>query len=145
MKWRVSVGWLVTIASVAFAAAGGPARAADAYLCGPDKIVYVAVEDLELKKLTDPCIAAYYGLKIAEPSTAAPRNPVKTVSTAAPAPLLRPLADVDLTRASASPIEKIGRQASLQSGPVSAPGTDYRNVHVLNATTPDDAFYHHSR
>lgn len=145
MMWRVSVRWLAVIASIALTAAGGPAGAADAYLCGPDKIVYVAVQDLELKKRTDPCIAAYYGLKIEELSPSVKKNPVKTVSGMTPTPVLRPLADVDLTRTSAPQMEKIGRQASLQNSPVSTPGTDYRNVHVLNATTANDAWYHHQR
>ena len=36
-----------------------PARAAEAYLCGPDTIVYVKADELEFKKRTDPCIASH--------------------------------------------------------------------------------------
>ena len=80
----------------------GPARAAEAYLCGPDRIVYVAVEDLEAKKRSDPCIAAYFGLKIepaakavtgsatASPSKAPVRSPKAIIAE------LKPLAESDI-------------------------------------------------
>lgn len=48
-----------------------PAHADEAFLCGPDTVVYVKPAELELKKRTY-CIAAYYGLQVE------PRRPPAT-------------------------------------------------------------------
>lgn len=153
MSWRVSVGWLMTLFGVAASGITGPAHAADAYLCGPDQIVYVEVAELEHKKRTDPCIAAYYGLKIDSPETAHLSKPVAVTSPASAksdvaglaskSPTsLRKLADVDLA---APAIRAVGRQAALNLAPFASPNTDYRNVRILNAATAEDAWYRHTR
>lgn len=150
---RVSVGFVTLVTVGAIAGLSAPARADDAYLCGPDKVVYVAVADLEMKKRTDPCIAAYYGLKVDVPPPpgvksdaksatksvveALPKqNPVEAVHAA-----LKPLTDREIAPRTASKIE---RQASLEP-PRALPGTDYRNVKILNAASPDSAWYRHAR
>ena len=43
MSWRVSLGFAVTIASSVLIQSAAPVRADEAYLCGPDTVVYVAV------------------------------------------------------------------------------------------------------
>ena len=69
MSWqcsrRVSIGFVVSATGVALTAVPAPSRADEAYLCAPDKVVYVSTADLPKLKRTDPCIAAYYGLRLA--------------------------------------------------------------------------------
>ncbi|NOT70295.1 MAG: hypothetical protein HOP09_03130 [Hyphomicrobium sp.] len=135
-------------AVLALAAMSASALADEAYLCGPDRIVYVSVADLEMKKRTDPCIAAYYGLKIEEPAkqeAAAPAPVAAKPAPPTPAPALiaelKPLSDAEVAP---RVIGRPGRQASLET-PRAMPGTDYRNVKILNAATPDAAWFHHVR
>ncbi|MEQ1653526.1 MAG: hypothetical protein ABL897_13635 [Hyphomicrobium sp.] len=149
----VSVGFVILATASAIAAVSAPARADDAYLCGPDKVVYVAVADLEMKKRTDPCIAAYYGLKVDEASlrpdvksdtkattkSAAAAGEQKPVAARQAA--LKPLTDNEIAP---RPYGKGERQASLEP-PRALPGTDYRNVKILNAASPDNAWYRHAR
>ena len=128
-----------------------PARAAEAYLCGPDTIVYVKADELEFKKRTDACIASHYGLTVdaAQPaagkpspvkSAAAKTSPVKSVAEKAPtAPSanLRPLADADIVLARS--------RAPTRLAAATAPDTDFRNVRVLNPTSPDGVWFRHDK
>ncbi len=144
MVWRVSIGWVVTVFSVASAGIASPGHAAEAYVCGPNKLVYVEAEDLAQMKRTDPCIAAYYGLTVEATDTASSAKPRDSKAEhVAVSATLRPLADADLLKHSASTAPV--RQAALASPPVAAPDTDYRNIRVLNATSVDDAWFHHAR
>ncbi len=118
-----------------------PARAAEAYLCGPDTIVYVKADELEFKKRTDPCIASHYGLTVesAKPAAAKP-SPVKSVvakATPAPAANLRPLADADIVLARP--------RAPTRVAAATAPDTDFRNIRVLNPTSPDGVWFRHDK
>lgn len=133
-----------------------PVVADEAYLCGPDSVIYVSVADLPKMKRTNACIAAYYGLKIeaseeqplqtaekpslsgAKPSTI----PVKAQrKNAAAHAVLKPLLEPEASgRASAAQM----RQASL-ARPTATPGTDYRNVKIINATSDEDAVFRHTR
>ena len=141
MSWRVSLGFAVTISSSALIQSAAPVRADEAYLCGPDTVVYVAVADLEAKKHSDPCIAAYYGLtvdKTAQPDAAgvevrAPATPASAIGALE----FKPLDDSDI------PVKAV-RQAFLEP-PRAMPGTDYRNVHVLNASSPGSEWFHHAK
>ena len=146
MSWRVSLGFALTVASSALLQSSGQARADEAYLCGPDTVVYVAVADLEAKKHTDPCIAAYYGLKVeasavanaaAKPAAAVDKVAKKAAPIAAPS--LKALGEPDIPDRVP---RKLQRQASLEP-PRTAPGTDYRNVRVINAASEDAAWFHH--
>jgi hypothetical protein len=125
-------------------------RADEAYLCGPDKIVYVDVANLERMKHADPCIAAYYGLTVKKAEKAEKPNETKTakaatqtvvVRKAAVAPELRRLSEDHAARP-AVPAAKLALATRLA---VAAPDTDYRNVRVLNPATPDEAIFHHTR
>lgn len=154
--WPVSHLLLAGLSAVAVSLIARPAVADEAYLCGPDSVIYVSAADLPNMKRTNACIAAYYGLKVEETGTKAlsPKAAPKPVSAAAKA---KPIADVRAqavvqsalkpqiapepsTRAASVPM----RQASL--APVSAaPGTDFRNVRILNATSDDAAVFHHTK
>jgi hypothetical protein len=144
MSWRVSVGFAVAASAGASCLLSLPVRADDAYLCGPDRVVYVAAADLEMKKHSDPCIAQYYGIKIDE----APKTAAVTPVAAAAAKIatldsaeLRLLGDAEVPDRAARRPE---RQASLEP-PRAMAGTDFRNVRILNAASPDGAWFHHSR
>ena len=147
MSWRVSVGFAVTASAAAMSLSAIPVRADEAYLCGPDKVVYVAVEDLEMRKRTDPCIAAYFGLKVdaaveitpVAATTSAKREKTALSKTAAAG--LKPLSDAEIPdRVSKNP----ERQAALDP-PRATPGTDYRNIKILNAVSTDDGWYRHTK
>ena len=129
MSWRVSLGFAVTIASSALIQSAAPVRADEAYLCGPDTVVYVAVADLEAKKHSDPCIAAYYGLtvdKTAQPDAAGVEVRAPATSASANGALeFKPLDDSDIPEKA---VRKAERQAFLEP-PRAMPGTDYRNIH----------------
>jgi hypothetical protein len=145
MSWRVSAGFAIVISAGAMGVVSSPVRADEAYLCGPDKVVYVAVADLEHKKRTDPCIAAYYGLKV---DVAVAAQPVAPPSAAAPAkaepkPLaaLKPLSHSEIPER----VERAAvRQAALEP-PRATAGTDYRNVKILNAPSEGARWFHHTR
>jgi hypothetical protein len=149
MSWwvsrRVSIGFAITISAGALGVSVVPVRADDAYLCGPDKIVYVAVADLETMKRTNPCIAAYYGIKLENPvgedtttgDSASAKPPSKPDVTAS----LKPLSDAEIPdRVSKTP----GRYAAL-SPPRAMAGTDYRNVKIINAASAEAAWFRHTR
>lgn len=134
-----------------------PAHADEAFLCGPDTVVYVKPAELELKKRTDPCIAAYYGLQV-EPDASA-KDPAKTAesdSASKPAPVKEtrrgapPASNpVELKRLPAPEHDAPGRAVEERSAsllpPVPTPGTDYRNVRVINASSPGEEWYRHLR
>lgn len=134
-----------------------PAHADEAFLCGPDTVVYVKLEDLELKKRTDPCIAAYYGLQV-EPKASA-KDPAKTVENGG-APKPEPVEEarrgapavsnpVELKRLPApehdAPVRNVEERSASLSPPLATPGTDYRNVRVINASSPGEEWYRHLR
>ena len=124
-----------------------PARADDAYLCGSDRVVYVAVADLELKKHTDPCIAAYYGLKIDQPVKTAVETLPAVIAAVEVKPAEPEVAQLKLLALSEIPertVRKPERQASLEA-PRAMAGTDFRNVKVLNAASPDAAWFRHTK
>ncbi len=147
MLWRVSVGFAVTVSSLAFAGGSTGARADDAYICGPNTIVYVKLEDLEAKKRSDSCIAAYYGLKIEAP--AAPARTAK--ATVSPSSIAQPartiaaeLKPLDMSELPSRVTPKVERQAALAPA-LTAPGTNYRDIRVLNATSSADAWFRHQK
>ncbi len=145
MAWRMTAGFAGTAISVVLGFCPATAKADEAYLCGPDTVVYVAAADLEAKKRSDPCIAAYYGLKV-ETAAKAPANAAEqTLKNAAaaksPAPELKTLAASEIPDRVASRRE---RQAALVL-PAASPGTDYRNVRVLNAASSDQMWFKHSK
>ena len=141
-------------ASLVFASAGG-ARADEAFLCGPDDVVYVRLEDLEARKRSDPCIASYFGIKIDEPSK--PLGPQARAETTqagkAQAATIAPGKNIQVAVAlksltNADVPQRARRKATrgLVVRPVvSAPGTDYRNIHVINAHDSEEEWFRHTR
>jgi hypothetical protein len=147
MSWRVSAAFAVSISGLALTSLGASARADEAYLCGPDKVVYVAVADLEAKKHSDPCIAAYYGIKIeADAAPAAmpekqASKPAEKMTSARVTAALKPLSDAEIPSRTSPALQ---RQASLEP-PRAMPGTDFRNVKVLNAESPEAEWFRHTK
>lgn len=146
-SWRVSIGFVVSAMGVALTAVSAPSRADEAYLCAPDKVVYVSTADLPKLKRTDPCIAAYYGLTVETPAKPAaavaasikPSTPLPAKKPAAV--VLKPLAEAEATsRPSVQPA-----QLAALTPPSAMPATDYRNVKILNASRPDDAWFRHTK
>ncbi len=147
MVTRSSIGVPFIIASALLGLMAPVARADEAYLCGPDTVVYVKIEELELKKRTDKCIAAYYGLTVANDSADQPGT-VPTSAEGAPAKPgtppeleLKSLSDPEYSvRGTAKP----ERSASLLPAAAS-PGTDFRNVHIINAVSGESSWFKHNR
>lgn len=144
---------LAALSAVALSVVAHPASADEAYLCGPDSIVYVSAADLPNMKRTNACIAAYYGLTVETPEPQAKAPPAAKPTASATKPqgsvrakaavhaALKPLVEPE----SAPPAAPLAiRQAAL-TRPFAAPGTDYRNVRVLNATSDDAAVFRHTK
>ncbi|MFN0218884.1 MAG: hypothetical protein ACKVP4_08745 [Hyphomicrobium sp.] len=153
----------------AFLATAAPAWAAEAFLCGPDTVVYVEANELEHKKRTDPCIAGYYGLTIA-PEQAAPTAPViapvikatapRAVAASSPppaervaalAPTITPApvakaAPVTKTPVARTPVTSAPAPAAANITVASvAPVANFRNVRILNAKSPKAAWFRHDK
>ena len=151
MVCRVGI-WLFGAASAAAViVCPATARADEAYLCGPDKVVYVSVADLPMMKRTDPCIAAYYGLTVEGTSTAAGAQPAAGHAPAIAQSAnsikseLKPLSDNDIRGSAAEFPQQQAALAPARMPPRATVGTDYRNVKVLNAATPGSAWFHHAK
>ncbi len=149
------------LAGLAAAALPGcAAHAAEAYLCDNNRLVYVEAGGLPRMIRTDPCIARYHGVApqasdAGEPPLvrfsaplATPLPPEKgpaAPSSAPAAPAVRAAAP------STSPAERPrrGERAALRaavSEPVrAAPGTDYRNVRVINASDEAERWFRVAR
>ena len=165
MMWRVSAGFAVTVSSLAMGFASGAARADEGFLCGPDKIVYVAPGQLEIKKRSDPCIAAYFGLTaeaVVTPQKTLPAPPAAkpapaagkagahaTVDASVPAPERAPALNLKTLTQVDKPVRDVAvieRQAALRPAvAVSVPEADYRNIRVINAAAPERQWFHHDK
>lgn len=141
MALRENLGFLIVVCAAAGAV--GTARADEAYLCGPDKIVYVKTEELEFKKRTDPCIASYYGLKVEDaadtPAAESGKTPKTTVGKTAPAITLKKSVALE------KPVKEAPQQQAALQPAAAAPGTDYRHVRVINAASQDEGWFYHAR
>lgn len=132
--------------AVPAAFASAPARADEAFLCGPDTVVYVKPSELEERKKTDACIARYFGLTVEKvPAPApppAPRQVTVARKTAGPPPKLKGLEAPETA-------ERVGAPPQARTAaavpPVASPGTDFRNVRVINAVSPEDQWFKHVR
>ena len=127
------------------------ARADEAYLCGPDTVVYVSAVELEHKKKTDKCIAAYYGLTVAQDASGQSGMPVEPAKSAPAKANARPIIELkSLSEPESEPEHsvrsraKFERSASLMP-PSAAPGTDFRNVRIINAGSGDGQWFKHDR
>ena len=138
MSWRISVGFLAVTSSILQFGSAVPVRADDAFLCGPSTVVYVKADELEFKKRTDPCIAAYFGLPVDEVKKASLEAASKT-GAAAGAPFERGASFPHA--AQGEPLT----QVAVNTAPVAAAGTDYRNVRIINAEPGAAAWFVHSK
>ena len=127
------------------------ARADEAFLCGPNTVVYVKAEDLELKKKTDPCIAAFFGLTVA-PAGKADHGPVRTIATpkagGSPPPAAQSTAPEFKTLAApetAEPVAPLREQSAALQAPRASPGTDFRNVRIINAEPGGEQWFKHEK
>jgi hypothetical protein len=133
------------VSAVAVAAATPPARADEAYLCGPDNVVYVKASELEAKKHSDPCIAAFYGVTL--PGTATTQ---KIAVTAAAEPsaaraVAEPIAFKRLTETEIPERITAKKSHARSASPAAAaPDTDYRNVRIINASTDTGQWFWHA-
>lgn len=143
---RGSVVFTITATAVSIVATSGPIRAAEAYVCGPDHIVYVEVEDLERMKRTDACIAGFYGLTVDKDATPSSGEALATPSAQEPrtsidAPALRGASETDTTIARSDDAHRVASAEPVRA----ASNTDFRNVRVLNAVSADGTWYRHTR
>lgn len=135
----------ITCAALAFSqfASASPATAAEAFLCDKDRVVYVEAGQLEELKKSDACIAAYFGIKLntpaAAPATSKDGAPLdlKTLTETGSADRFVP-GQNDLRRRVAA----LDTSGKPKTPPAAAPGTDFRNVKVLNASDGDGWFRH---
>lgn len=151
---------LISISMLVMTGASTPAVAAEAFLCGPDEVIYVELADLETMKRTNACVAAHYGLEIApaqqKPTIEARKNAkpqVKFPPAAAAAPItqsgkagsvqFRPLTEAPVKVSKPVALATLDKRAAEPAVP--SAGTDYRNVRVLNAQSDGDAWYRHTR
>lgn len=136
------------------------AQSAEAYLCGKDNAVYVEQHELEELKRTNACIAAYYGLKVKQPvakqpeaaskiikprsKTERPRTIARKQSPEKSSPAFSSLAKKSISDANELP--KRHRRVARHTAPKArtAPGTDFRNVRIINAQNPEDGWYRHT-
>ena len=153
-----STTWVIAVIAAVPAVAASPSFADEAYICEGGRIQYVKPDDLPGKKLTDPCIAGYYGLLPMPPANLKALNEVK----AAPAPAA-PAAVVERAVASIQkPIAKSAKPAApvlkklqerlqpehdgvSRTASIAAPTADFRNVHVLNAVTGENQWFRHGQ
>jgi len=157
-----SLLWItVVIASIGFMQPS--AHADDAYICDGGRLVYARPETLEKLKQSDPCIQGYYAAipaasapATATPTPAATANPIPSAPLKDGAPQTAP----GMTAKNKSPADKLAplkgttRDAALQAArpkpsqakvPSAAPGTDFRNVRIINAPAADTAVYRHNQ
>ena len=136
----------IFISAAAVVAATHSARADEAYLCGPDKVVYVKASELEAKKKSDPCIASFYGLSLTKPEPSPDPAPAPAAAqTENPQPA-EPVTFKSLTEAD---VPERARhklaQASVAPAPSAAPATGYRTVRIINAASAGEQWYRHAR
>jgi hypothetical protein len=140
-----------SIAAIAFAVSaltGLPiARADEAYVCDAGTVVYVKPGQLEAMKRSDPCIASYYGITLPSQAAAAQPAPLAPASTVTPPVEFKTLGGPD-DHADASKRSSMrtaqAAPAAHRPPPVAAPGTDFRNIRLINAAPESDGWYRHN-
>lgn len=142
MRFVGRLAIIVATAASANVSALRPAVAAEAFLCGPDTVIYVELGELEHMKRTNACIAGYFGLTADGAADAvSDRAPVGKADGVA----MRLLSDSqDGTAAQTDKAQRIAMRLKSPR-PVPAPNTDFRNVHILNAESEGQSWYRHLR
>ena len=147
MVSRASVFVPVIFVSSILGLSATVSRADEAYLCGPDTVVYVSAEELEHKKKTDKCIAAYYGLTVSDAASGQSGSPVEPSKSAPEKANARPTIELKSLSEPEHSVHSravFERSASLML-PSASPGTDFRNVRIINAGSGDGQWFKHDR
>ena len=160
-----SLVWTVAAIAAGNTLFASSASADDAYVCDGGRLVYARPETLEKLKQTDPCVQAYYattppspgaslaptvastlpsGTSIAPPSATA-NNPAANPKSKQPAVKLAPLKGTRDAEVRTPRTKPALDKAAQAKAPESAPGTDFRNVRVINAPSSAQAVFHHDR
>ncbi|MEQ1696788.1 MAG: hypothetical protein ABL901_13195 [Hyphomicrobiaceae bacterium] len=149
LPWIAVLGFSTTLTT-------NVAYADDAYVCDGGRLVYARPETLEKLKQTDPCIQLFYRNNqpiAAAPapaqlapavSPAAPSAPVATAKNKAPAAKPAPLKNERNATAKTAPAVSETAKPAVAKPVESAPGTDFRNVRIINAPAGPE-FFHHTR
>lgn len=132
-------------AIVMVCALAGRVKADEAFVCGPDQVVYVKSDEIALRKLTDACVAAHFGLRVPDSIAAAPSPAPMPANVTGTATIVH---DIKLAMppraiapvARAAPVTTPARFAASPSA-----ATDYRRVRILNATSESSAWFFHTR
>lgn len=144
-----------SIAGLAFALSAlcspPSAHADEAYVCEAGRVVYVRPGELEAMKRADACIASYYGITLAPgsqpPTPSAAAAPASRVP-AAPPVAFKTLSEVEnqprTSRSVAVKLAVAEQPIARRLAPsVASPGTDFRNVRLINGT--GDGWYRHNQ
>lgn len=122
---------------------GSRAKAAEVFVCDGGRLVRAKPADLDRLKRTDPCIARYFGLTIADPAAADDERAPEPVTRASgakshgtvepgPAEQVTPILD----GGSDDPELTVGRVIEPEAAPIAPPKprlpSDHRNVLLLN-------------
>lgn len=121
------------------------AHADEAYVCDAGRVVYVRPGELEAMKRSDPCIAGYYGITLAPPAAvpaagavSAPPVELKTLADPENQASLEQPSNVRVALAGAGEI-------THRAAPTAAPGTDFRNVRLINGGADSNGWYRHTQ
>lgn len=98
-------GLCLVVVQVAMAAQL-PAMADELFICGGNKIVRVAVDDLEAMKRTNACVASHYGLEVAPAARKPAHAPRKSSNKSPGAPLKSTKSVVDHVQKAHQPASK---------------------------------------
>jgi hypothetical protein len=125
-----------------------PSHAAEAFLCDQNTVIYVETNQLDELKHTNACIASYFGIKLDDGPPAASKA---AATSGAPASLdLKTLTETGSADRFVPGQHVLRRVASLdgprapRAAPLASPGTDFRNIKVINPVE-GDGWFHHAR
>ncbi len=144
----------ITALGIATGLTTNAAHADDAYVCDGGRLVYARPETLEKLKQTDPCIQAFFRATPTAPVAAVAPQPDPAFSPVTPS---APSATAKNKAPTAKPAPLKGsRDAAMKPAPAkpetpkpvaakpveAAPGTDFRNVRIINAPDGPEFFRH---
>ena len=148
--------WIVAL-GISTGLTTNAARADDAYVCDGGRLVYARPETLEKLKQTDPCVALFYNnnkpVAATSPvpaqlapavSPVTPAAPSMTAKNKTPAAKSAPLKNSRDAAIAPTPPKSEQAKPALAKPVEAAPGTDFRNVRVINAPAGPE-FFHHDR
>ena len=141
----------VSVLALATGAMLETARASQFFVCDDGRTIEVARGDLETAKRENECVAKHFGLTIKKAKPAADQSTVPAKETAAPGsspklkivlPVRKPKPAKLRATAAAQPRNR-DRLSSTRLAAV--PSASYRRVRVINAQTPSERWFLHTR